>query len=313
MNYSQVIKKEILSKHIKDEHCKRAFLAGLIRGSGVLFEQDGLIGIDFKVGSKQAEIIVLDCLNTCYGLQEEFIESKSLGKKDKFTISIFGQLAIKILTDLEVFKKYKGEYTVNFNMYGGTVTSKECCLRAFFRGLFIGCGSCTVPSKDNDGSTGYHLQLAFSHPEPAQATLEQLLKFNIDCKITRRKEHFIAYIKSAEAIKDFIAFLPCPVTVLNITDLMINREISNNSNRQKNCDIANLNRQVEAVAKQLEAIKKIEEKGLLKNLKQDLQDTARARLNNPTDTLIELSEKLGISKSCLNHRLRKLVEISNKQ
>ena len=132
-------------------------------------------------------------------------------------------------------------------------------------------------------------------------------------KITRRKGSFIVYLKSAEEIKDFIAFLPAPKSVLKITDLMINKELSNNSNRQKNCDLGNLNRQIEAVAKQIKAIEFLESLGLIENLKSELKTVAKTRKEYPSDTLNELSERLNLSKSCLNHRLRKLVSIAKEK
>ena len=92
---------------------------------------------------------------------------------------------------------------------------------------------------------------------------------------------------------------------------MINREIINNSNRQKNCDIANVNKQVEASAKHLDAIERIDKIIGLETLKDDLRQTATARMENPEMTLSELSENLKITKSCLNHRLRKIVVIAN--
>ena len=94
-------------------------------------------------------------------------------------------------------------------------------------------------------------------------------------------------------------------------DLMINRELSNNSNRQKNCDLGNVNKQVEAAAKQIDAIKKIKQVIGLETLKIDDRAVAIAREENPDDTLSELAERLNITKSCLNHKLRKLVKIAN--
>ena len=105
--------------------------------------------------------------------------------------------------------------------------------------------------------------------------------------------------------------MQAPKSVLKITDLMINRELSNNSNRQKNCDLGNLNRQIEAVAKQIDAINLLKEKGELDSLKPELLLVANARVDNPEETLNELAERLNLSKSCLNHRLRKLVSLAN--
>ena len=153
--------------------------------------------------------------------------------------------------------------------------------------------------------------MVFSHYTPALETSEKLAEYGVMTKITRRKESYIVYIKSAEEIKNFTAFLQAPVSVLKLTDLMINRELVNNTNRRKNCDLGNLNRQVEAVAKQTDAIKKIQANLGLETLKKDLRETAQARLDNPDETLNELAEILGVTKSCLNHRLRKIVAIAD--
>ena len=98
---------------------------------------------------------------------------------------------------------------------------------------------------------------------------------------------------------------------MKLTEHIINREITNDSNRRKNCDLGNVNKQVEASAKLVSAIEKIENTTGLDNLKEDLRITAIARRDNPDETLIELAERLNITKSCLNHRLRKLVVIAN--
>jgi DNA-binding protein WhiA len=58
------------------------------------------------------------------------------------------------------------------------------------------------------------------------------------------------------------------------------------------------------------AIQKIKEKTHFKDLSEDLRALAKARLENPTLSLRELSEKLDASKSCLNHRMRRLMEIA---
>ena len=93
---------------------------------------------------------------------------------------------------------------------------------------------------------------------------------------------------------------------------MIDRELKNDSNRRKNCDLGNVTRQVEASMRQAEEIDLLEKEGLLSSLKPELAETARARRNFPEDTMTELAERLSITKSCLNHRLRKISETAEK-
>ncbi len=312
MNFSDKIKSEILSKPIKEDHCKKAFIAGLIRGSGVLYERDGELGLEFKAFSEELALTLTTTFKTLfnYDIREVSVEEDKLNKKDKFYLNIFGDEAIEILKELEVLIESDGDIAVNLKFYG-EITKKECCLHAFIRGLFVSAGSCTLPTDNDSSSTGYHLEINFSHYSPAQETAQKLAEYNILTKIVKRREGYIVYIKSAEEIKDFIAFLPAPVSVLKITDLMVNREFANNINRQKNCDLGNVNKQVEASAKQVAAIEKIEKTIGLDGLKDDLLSVAIARKENPEETLLELAERLGISKSCLNHRLRKIVLIAN--
>ncbi len=312
MNFLDSVKSEIINKNIKERHCKIAFLAGIIRGAGTLYEKDGELGLEIKTAGEELAMLITAQLRLLfnYEVREISVSEDRLNKKDKFILSISGQSAVDILKQLEILVEENEELAVNLKFYN-KLTEKECCLKSFIRGLFIATGNCTIPNSDSALNTGYHLELVFSHYAPALSTSEKLAENGVLTKITRRRDNFIVYIKSAEEIKDFLAFLPAPVSVLKLMDLMINREISNNSNRQKNCDLGNLSKQVEAAGKQIEAINKIEITIGLDTLKPDLRAVAIARKENPDETLLELASRLQLTKSCLNHRMRKIVCIAN--
>lgn len=311
MNFTDKIKSEILSKSIKEKHCKKAFVAGLIRGSGVLYERDGDLGVEFKVPDEQTAMTITTTFSQLYDYDiREVSTATEQGGKEKFYLNISGKETVEILTDLGILTYNNGEIAVDLKFFG-EFTKNECCVRAFIRGLFVASGRCTLPTENDNSSTGYHLEINFSHYAPALETSEKLAQFGVLTKIVNRREGYIVYIKSAEEIKDFLAFLPAPISVLKLTDLMINRELANTINRQKNCDLGNVTKQVEASAKQVDAIKKIEQTIGIDSLKDDMAKTARFRLDYPDDTLNELAERLAISKSCLNHRLRKIVMLAN--
>lgn len=312
MNFGEVIKAEILGKHIKDPAIKKAFLSGFIRGTGALFERGEETGLMFKVAGEQTLELVTQYFSSLFGydLREISAEEDRLNKKDRFTVLVTGEGAEEIIVSLGILKsEADGGYSVNFDFYAGLKNEEE--FKAFLRGLFVSAGGCTVPS-EGGGGTGYHLELVFFHPQTASRTSEVLAAHGIKTRITRRKESYLAYIKSAEEIKDFIAFLPAPVSVLKFTDIMIDRELKNDSNRRKNCDLGNVNRQVEAAMRQSEEIDALEKEGVLITLKPELAATARARRDYPEDTMTELAERLSITKSCLNHRLRKISEAAEK-
>ena len=311
MNFTDKIKKEILSKPIKEAHCKKAFIAGLIRGSGVLYEKDGELGLEFKAFDEQTAMTLTTAFYELFNYEiREVSVSESQNNKSKFYLSISGQKAIDILSELGVIITDEEGFGVDLKFFGD-ITQKECCLRAFIRGLFVATGNCTLPNENDNSSTSYHLEISFSHHSPALETSCKLAEYGIMTKIVKRRDSYIIYIKSAEEIKYFLAFLPAPISVLKITDLMINRELANKINRQKNCDLGNVNKQVEASAKQIVAIKKIQTTIGLDSLSKDLENTAKCRIDYPDETLLELAERLSVSKSCLNHRLRKIMTIAN--
>lgn len=311
MNFGETVKEEIFSKPLKESHCKKAFLAGIIRGSGVLFEAENGYGLSFKIAGESRAMKIADLVRETFGfdVREISVEEDRLNARDVFEISLTGEEARKVLVELGIVEE--SEDGASVLGFFGAITERECCFRAFLRGLFVSSGSCTVPS-GNGEKTGYHLELCFSHSVSAELTAKELFKRNIKSNITRRKGDYVLYIKSADGIKDFIAALPAPVSVLKLTDIMIEREILNVTNRRKNCDLGNVNRQIEAQEKIISAINKIEEKRGADFLKPELRDTAKARKEFSDDTLSELAARLSITKSCLNHRLRKIAEIAEK-
>ena len=311
MNFSKTLKQEILSKRIKDNCCKKSFLAGLMRGTGQLFIEDDQLGLDFTVYDENLASLCAEYFRVLYDyeIREVSVGNDHLNNREIFEISIKGEKATEILTDLEVLALDGEEVIVNTHLYG-ELTKKECCLKSFIKGLFVAVGSCTLPSNEDLASTGYHAQFTFSHEIPAEETERVLSKYDITSKTTKRKGQVLLYIKSAEQIKNLFAFLGASLAVLNITDLMISREMINNTNRRTNCDMGNVSRQIEATMKQIEAIKILQKKNVLSTLKQELQLTAKLRLEKQDMSVIELANLLGVSKSCLNHRLKKLIELS---
>lgn len=312
MNFGESVKEEIFSKPIKEEHCKRAFLAGLVRGNGVLFDNGDGYGLSFKISGEARAMKSAELIKEVFGfdVREISVSEDRLNRRDVFEITLTGEEAKAALKGLEILKDVDGGESVA--AFFGKLTERDCCFRAFLRGLFVSAGSCTVPSGTEGAKTGYHLELCFSHAATAEVTAKELFDRKIESNITRRKNDYVLYIKSAEGIKDFIAFLPAPVSVLKLTDVMIEREILNISNRRKNCDLGNVNRQIEAQEKIMRAIERIEQAGNAVKLKPELLETLTARKVYADDTMTELAKRLKITKSCLNHRLRRLSEIAEK-
>lgn len=190
---------------------------------------------------------------------------------------------------------------VNFAM-----VEEECCRAAFFRGCFFAGGSITDPSKR------YHLELTSSHLQ-ASRELEVLLRESgYPPKSVTRNGSAVTYFKQSDQIEDFLTFIGAPAAAMRIMSTKVEKGIRNSVNRRLNCDSANLDKAVEAAQSQGAAIRRLEAAGRLKELPDKLQETAALRLAHPELSLSELAEAFDppVTKSCLNHRLRKLVELA---
>ena len=182
------------------------------------------------------------------------------------------------------------------------ILEDECCRAAFLRGVFFAGGSITDPLKS------YHLELNTSHRHVSQEMDALLQDTGFVPKNVRRNGGYITYFKQSEHIEDYLTLIGAPVAAMQIMTAKMEKELTNRVNRRLNCDSANLSKTVSASQEQLEAIRRLEEAEVLDRLPDKLRQTASLRLLNPELTLTELAEEFDppLTKSCLNHRLRKL-------
>ena len=190
---------------------------------------------------------------------------------------------------------------INFAML-----EEECCRASFLRGIFFAGGSVTDPLKR------YHLELTTSHAQASRELDVLLRECGYPPKSVARNGSFVTYFKQSDQIEDFLTLIGAPVAAMNVMSAKMEKDLRNSVNRRLNCDSANLDKAVLAAQEQMEAIRALQTAGLLDQLPDKLQMTAALRLENPELTLSELAEEFDppVSKSCLNHRLRKLLELA---
>lgn len=188
---------------------------------------------------------------------------------------------------------------------------------AYMRGAFFGGGSLILPSED--GKTGYHLECVF--PSDGDAVDEYAAaddfcalaeESDLLFKSVRRGEEQVAYMKSKEAISDFLSVIGADNALRKFTAFCEKRERNNRLNRAANCSSFNADKTATAAVKQIMAIKKILDSGTADTLSAPLKECLDLRYAHPEMSLRELAETLGISKSCLTHRIRKIEEIAEK-
>ena len=202
---------------------------------------------------------------------------------------------------------YEAKQTLALHINFG-VLEEDCCRTSFLRGAFLSGGSVTDPEKR------YHLELAGNHCQASRELSALLTEMGFLPRMVSRGASTVIYFKQSEHIEDFLTKLGAPVAAMDIMTTKVDKAIRNGANRAMNCDIANVNKILEAATMQQSAIEALEKSGKLDRLPEKLQQTARLRLEHPELSLSQLAELCDppVSKSCMNHRLRKLNEEAKK-
>jgi hypothetical protein len=184
------------------------------------------------------------------------------------------------------------------------VLESDCCKASFIRGAFLAGGSITDPSKR------YHLEFVTDHASVSREMFTVLLEMGFDPRSTTRAGNYITYFKQSEAIEDLFTTIGAPVAAMDIMGAKVEKDMRNAINRRVNCDSANADKIVSASQMQLEKIRAIDHQYGLDSLPEKLQETALLRIANPEASISELAmlSNPPVTKSCLSHRLRKLME-----
>jgi len=183
-----------------------------------------------------------------------------------------------------------------------------CCKKGFVRAAFLMCGAVNNPEKD------YHWEIAAPTEHFATYIIDLMKYFEIPVKKTCRKAKYVVYLKKAESISNMLTLLGAGATVLSFENVRIKKEVSNQVNRQINCDQSNINRVVSASETQIQDILFIDSELGLDKLPKSLREIAEARVNNPATSLTGLGELFDppLGKSCVNARLRKIADIAQR-
>lgn len=189
------------------------------------------------------------------------------------------------------------------------IVRKNCCRRAFLRGLFLASGTVNDPEKS------YQMEIRLPEPSLAEAVKELVRSFDLNAKMIERRNGFVVYLKEGDDIADFLVLIGANLSVLDMENIRVVKDVRNRVNRRVNCETANLNKSVKAGMTQAQAIQRIEEHIGLINLPDSLREIAELRLAHPDSSLQELGEMTDppVGRSGVNHRLRRLMQIAEEE
>jgi DNA-binding protein WhiA len=301
MNFTSDVKRELISKKFQTDGEKKAALSAFIRTSGMVGWRDGAPSFFIVSETERVAEFFKTQFETLFKglLTVSRVTMDKMSGRGKLLMEYTGQDTEHVLKELCLL----GDITAAERF------ESENERIAYIKGAFLGGGSCVVPTQNRGG---YHLEFVFQHIEDAEDFCMILEGSELLAKPLERSSSAIAYIKSKEMISDFLSIIGAENSLKKFTAIVEKRDESNRSNRAANCYAGNVDKSARAAATQILLFKRLESSGEMQKLDFALQETARTRLENPTLSLQELSQKMGVSKSCLNHRLRKLISLAEK-
>lgn len=304
MSFTTNIKEEISSfKNTKSELI--AELSGYIRNNGNI--QDNMITMSTE--NKWIMERVTNSLKDFYNIDIpiETVENLNFSKKDLYQIKI--SLANdKCLKELGIIDD-NNEYLETIPSY---IVGANEEIRGYLRGVFLACGSINDPK-----TSRYHMELLVERPSEAVFVQKLLNLFDLNAKILNRDKGYMIYIKEAERISDFIKIIGANKAVLYYEDIRVYRDKKNNTNRLNNMEQANMDKVIETANSQLKDIEIIEKNDGLVLLDDKVLIALKYRKKYPEASLKELAEIISletnksITKSGLNHRLKKIEDLAN--
>jgi len=305
VSYASEVKQELTKLVVHPEHA-RVELSALLRMNGSLSLQNHHFVLTAQTENAAIARRIFSLIKQKYGMESELIVRKKmkLKKNNQYLVRLKHDTN-KVLTDLDILDE--SGLSINTDV-PEEVLNEDQRMRSYLRGAFLATGSVNNPE-----TSRYHLEIYSLYETHNEGIAQMMNHFHLNARTTKRRNGYIVYLKEAEKIADFLQVIGATNSMLKFEDIRIVRDMRNSVNRLVNCENANINKTVAAAERQIENIKHLQATVGLDSLPDKLREIAVLRLENPEVTLQELGEMVPsgpISKSGINHRLRKLNELA---
>lgn len=304
MSFASETKKELTQVEAED-HCLKAEVSALIRMNGTLSFANKQWSLDVQTENAAIARRLYTIMKKLYSYNVELLVRKKMRlKKNNVYICRIREGTRELLTDLSIISDdFQFQHVISQELI-----QQESQKRAYLRGAFLAGGSVNNPE-----TSAYHLEIYSLHQQHGEALMHLMNGFQLNAKTIERKKGFVTYLKEAEKISDFLNIAGAHQAMMKFEDVRIIRDMRNSVNRIVNCETANLNKTIGAALRQVDNIRFIENTVGLEQLPEKLREIARLRVEYQDVTLKELGEMVStgiVSKSGVNHRLRKIDEIA---
>ncbi len=293
MSFSSDLKEELLQIEAENPCCLLAECYGFLLFGHNFSQNDISIYTEHEpVARKYEALLKRFCENA---------PKENVNAANKYKISVPDKQ-----DRLKVLAAFGNDGTERVRRLNWANIGDECCIGAFLRGVFLACGTITSPEK------GYHLEFVVPHYKLSMDLKKFLENSNFSPKEIERNGQFVLYFKKNEEIQNLLGIMGATKFVMELIDVIVYKDIRNNVNRRLNFESANLNKTLNAAMQQIELLEKLENSVKYAELSDELRAIMTLRLENPDYSLQQIGEEMvpPISRSAVNHRLKKLCKIA---
>ena len=310
MSFSGNVKEELSEHWSSARHCQIAELAAILGLCGsIIINSRNEYRVKVHTENKAVARKVFTLIKKTFNIESDISIRRNIQKQSvSYSVVVKQhQDALRVLQAVKLIDEHLDGFE-EVRIVNPIVVQQTCCKRAFIRGAFLAAGSMSDPKK------AYHFEIVCAAEPMAEQIRELMSSFSMDAKIVQRKKSYIVYLKEGSQIVDILNIMEAHVSLMELENVRILKEMRNTVNRKVNCETANLNKTVSAAVKQLEDITYLRDTIGLEKLSEGLEEVALARLSHPDASLKELGALLSppVGKSGVNHRLRKLGDLAEK-
>lgn len=300
MSFSSEMKTELCKLESKRDCCRAAECYGLWLFSKCFTQKESVFLTEHAGTARR----MLELAAETAGVAGELSYGLSRRRKPAYQVRLPEAAAREKL--LSAFGHTGRETTLRLNL---AALENDCCTAAFLRGAFLTCGTANDPNKE------YRLEFAVPYQTLANGLytlLSGTTAFESKPALSPRKGGYVVYLKDSGQIEDFLTYIGATSAAMELMQVRMYKEAKNNINRKANFETANMDKTYSASARQIAAIAALSDAGALEQLPDPLRELAHIRLEHPDMTLKELSASLSVSRSGVNHRLQRLLELGEK-
>lgn len=305
MSYASQVKKELTGLKVHKDNAKAELMA-LIRMNGSIGIANQQMVLSVQTESPAIARRIYSLLKDFFQVESDIVVRRKMKLKKNNTYVVRLRYQVQsLLTELGILDGFHIMERVPMELL-----KDDLMIQSYLRGAFLAGGSVNNPE-----TSRYHLEIYSLYEEHNEMIAEMINHFQLNARTTARRSGYIVYLKEAEKIADFLQLIGATNSMLEFENIRIVRDMRNSVNRLVNCENANMDKVANAANRQVENIQFIDRHVGLNNIPEKLREIALTRLSHPEVSLKELGELVPggpISKSGVNHRLRKLNAYADK-